>query len=277
MRSILSALLVIVGLLVTAVAGPAMWLQHNVIDSKGFVALAGPLGANKSFQDGLGSMLSEQATASLNLPPQLNAIAGTVIGAATRSVYSDPGYEAAWRETLQRSHELTFKAAGNADIAGDIKLDLAPLLALVVDKVAGDLPISLPTPGDVVVSVEQPEAATLLPVATKLGGWAGWLALIAVGLLLLGVVTAPRKSLAFLLVGVGVAAVALVWLLASGFVQAFLAELTVGPDAAKQIGVELGALARASWQGGINITFIAAGVIAAAGVATLMVPRSRTT
>lgn len=277
MRSTLSALLVIVGLLVTAVAGPAMWLQHNVVDSNGFVSLAGPLGVNKEFQDGLSTMLTEQATSSLDLPPQLNALAGTVIGAAARSVYSEPGYEAAWSETLRRSHDLTFEAAGNADVAGDIVLDLAPLVDLVVEKVAGDLPITVPTPDDVVVSMDQPQTATFLPLVAKLGGWAGWLALIAVGLLLLGVVTAPRKALALLFVGFGVAVVALVWLLASGFVQTFLAGLTVGPDTVQQIGVQLGALARSSWQGGINMTFIAAGVLAAAGVVALMVRRSHTT
>lgn len=277
MRGTLSALLVIAAMLVAAVAGPAMWLQHKVIDQKGFVALAGPLGDSKEFQAGLTSLLAEQATASLKLPPQLNAVAGIVISAAARSVYTEPGYEAAWRETLQRSHDLTFEAAGNPDIAGDIMLDIAPLVDLVVKKVAGDLPFSLPTPRDVVINVEQAQVARLLPAASTLGGWSGWLVFIAVDLLALGVIVARRRSLALMLSGVGLAIVALLWLLAAGFTQTVLAGLAAGPEAARQVGVELGALAEASWQGGIHATFAIAGLIAVAGGATLMVRRRHTT
>ncbi len=277
MRSTLSALLVMAALVVAAVAGPALWLQQNVVDQRGFVALAGPLGGNAEFQEGLASMLAEQATASLNLAPPLNAVAGAIIGSAAHSVYTEPGYEEAWRQTLQRSHDLTFAAGENKDVAGDIVLDLAPLVLLVIDKVAGDLPVNVPTPGNVVINVEQPQAAKLLPAVTMLGGWSGWLLLAAVVLLFLGVVTARRRGLALVFAGVGLGIVALLWLLAAGFAQTFLADLAVGPQAARQIGVELGSLAKASWQGGINGTFIVAAVIAVAGGATLMLRHNRTT
>lgn len=276
MRSTLSALMIVVALVVAAVAGPALWLQQNVVDQRGFVAMAGPLGSNAAFQEGLTSMLSEQATASMNLSPQLSSIAGTLITSAAQNVYTEPGYEQAWRETLQRSHQLTFAAAGNNDVAGDIMLDLAPLVSLVVDKVAGDLPFTVPSPEDVVISVEQPEAAKLLPAVTLLGGWSGWLLAAAVVLFVAGVMVARRRGLALVLTGLGLGIVALIWLLAAGFVQTFLGDLAVGPESARQVGVELGSLARASWQGGINATFITAVVVAVAGGATLMVGRNRT-
>ena len=45
MRTAGSALLVILGLLLAAVAGPALWLERNVVDGAGFAQLAGPLGS----------------------------------------------------------------------------------------------------------------------------------------------------------------------------------------------------------------------------------------
>ncbi|SEF03355.1 hypothetical protein SAMN04489740_3894 [Arthrobacter alpinus] len=277
MRTAVSALLVILALVVAAVAGPALWLQKNVIDQAGFVQLAGPLGSNKSFQEGLSALAASQATASVDLPPQLTDLAAALIQSAAQSIYTEPGYDAAWTETLKRSHALTFAAAGNKDIQGDLQLDIAPLVALVAAKVSDSTSVPLATPKDVVVALEQPELARLLPAATTLGGWAGWMAFIAVDLLVLALVAARRRSLTLILAAAGLATVALVWLFASGVVQSVLTGMATGPAAAQQFGVELGALARESWQGGINATFVIAGVLALAGVATLIIKRRRTT
>lgn len=277
MRTVGSALLVILGLLLAAVAGPALWLERNVVDGAGFAQLAGPLGTNSEFQEGLSALAADQATASLNLPPQLNELAGALITSAARSIYTNPGYEAAWTQTLQRSHKLTFDAAGNQEIQGDLKLDIAPLVELVAAKVTQDLGVPLPTPKEVVVSLEQPQVAKVLPLASALGGASGWMAFIAVDLLALGVIVAKRRALTLILGGAGLAAVALLWQLGSGFVESALAGLVVGTEVAQQFGIQLGALARASWQGGITATFLIAGVMAAAGVVALIVKGRRTT
>ena len=92
MRTASSAILVIVALVVAAIAGPSLWLQRNVVDQEGFVALAGPLGGDKVFQQSLTSLLSSKAAASLNLPPLLNTLAVEIITSAAQNIYSDPGY-----------------------------------------------------------------------------------------------------------------------------------------------------------------------------------------
>lgn len=277
MRAAVSAVLVIVALLVAAVAGPALWLQRNVVDGPGFAQLAGPLGSNKDFQEGLSALAADQAAASLNLPSKLNVLAETLISSAARALYTDPGYEQAWTQTLERSHDLTFAAAGNQDVQGDLKLDIAPLVELVANNITKDTGVSLPTPKDVVVSVEQPKVARILPALGTLGAWSGWLVGIAVVLLAGGVAVAKRRGLTLILGGAGLALVALLWLLGSGFLESTMANLAVGPETAQQFGRELGVLARASWQGGITSTFIIAGLVAVAGGATLIVKRWRTT
>ncbi len=276
MRAAGSAILVILALVLAAVAGPSLWLQRNVVDQDGFVALAGPLGGETKFQEGLTSLLSSQAAASLNLPPLLNALAVKIITTAAHKIYSDPGYPQAWSETLQRSHALTFAAAGKSEVAGDLQLDLAPLVDLVAAKVTADVGATVSTPKEVVVGMEQPQIARALPLAATLGGWSGWMVFIAVGLLVLGVIVARRRSLTVIAGGVGLALVALLWLLASGVLQRYLSGLVLGPESATQIGVQVAELARNSWQGGITLTFILAGVVAAAGVASLVVASRRT-
>ena len=277
MRNVISAFLIILALVVSAVAGPALWLQKNVIEQAGFVQLAGPLGSNKSFQEGLSSVVASQATASIDLPPQLNELATTLIQNTARSIYSEPGYDQAWTDTLQRSHALTFAAAGNKEIQGDLQLDIAPLIALIATKVGNTAGVELPTPEDVVVALEQPELARLLPAATTLGGWGIWLAVLAVGLLAGGIFAARRRSLALILAGAGLAVVALIWLFASGIVASILKNMTTGPEAAQQFGVELGALAQSSWQGGITMSFAVAAVMVLAGVGALILKHRHTT
>lgn len=276
MRSAASALLVILALVAAAVAGPALWIQQNVVDEAGFATLAGPLGENKAFQEGLSAIAAEQATASLSLPPQLENLAATVIQNAARSIYSDPGYAQAWTETLERSHQLSFQAAGNPEIEGDLLIDIAPLIGLIAAKVGGDVGITLPTPDTVVITTEQPNVARLLPAVTTLGGLSGWLVAIAVVLLAAGILSARRRPQTVLLAAVGLALVALLWLLGSSYVEGVLAGLVMGSAAAQQIGVELGGLARTSWRGGIAATFALAALLAVGGVGALMMRRKYT-
>ncbi|PYH00672.1 hypothetical protein CVV67_09130 [Arthrobacter stackebrandtii] len=269
--------MVIAALLAAAVAGPAMWLQRNVVDEAGFTAFAGPLGSNKEFQEAASALLAAEATSALNLPAGLNELAGAVIDDAARGLYTDPGYPAAWTETLRRSHNLTFEAAGNTEVAGDVVLDVEPLVGLIAASVGSNLGITVPLPAELVIRMDEAKVAALLPALTKVGGWGSWLAGAAVVLLALGILVARRRGTALVLSGAGLAVVALVWLLGSGWVQSALGSLVAGPPMAQQIGVELGALARDSWQSGINMTFLAAALLAVLGVLALIVKRGRTT
>ncbi|MFC8303629.1 hypothetical protein ACFUCV_08055 [Specibacter sp. NPDC057265] len=277
MRTAASALLVIIALLVAAVAGPSLWLQRNIIDEAGFAKLAGPLGGNAEFQGGLTELVSSRATAALNLTPPFSDLAASLVTSAAQQIYTDPAYEPAWTQTLERSHRLTFAAAETSGTAADVKLDIAPIVGMVIGNVSEQVGIPVPLPPELVVDVEQPELARLLPAATTLGGWGPWLAGIAVALIVLALVVAKRRAATTIFLGVGLAVVALGWWLAAGMVQTGLRQQMAGPAAIETLGVELGALAGESWQKGITATFIVAAVLLVAGVVALMVGNRRTT
>lgn len=277
MRTAGAAFLVIVGLLATLVAGPALWVQKNLVETDGFVALVEPLGSNAKFQEGLTQLAAKQATASLNLPPQLEALAATIISNAARGIYSDPRYPQAWTETLQRSHRLSFDAAGNPSVEGDLLVDLAPLVTLIAKNAGNAAGIELDGPDEAVMRMEQPRVAQILPMVSAFGGAGIALAIAAVVLIAAGIILARNRRMALLLAGLGIAAVALVWLIAGNSVERLLAGLVEGSAAMQEVGTAVGALAHASWQGGIVVTLVAGAVLAVAGAATLMVGRRRTT
>lgn len=277
MRTLGSAILVIVALLLAAVAGPAIWAERNIVSEAGFVELAGPLGANADFQQGLSTLVAKQASAQLDLPPQLQGLASGIIKSTAKSLYTQPGYAQAWTETLRRSHALTFAPTADQQGQGDLHLDIAPMVALVANKVSADTGVQLPTPEEVPVSMDQPAAAKAIPLVTRLGGLGGWLAFFAVDLLLLAVVVARKRSRTLVLAGLGMALVALVWLLGSGFVVDQVKAIGAGNEVVAQFGRELGAQARASWQWGITLGFIVAAGLVLAGVLTRILGRTRTT
>lgn len=277
MRTLGSALLIIAALLLAAVTGPAIWAERNIVDEAGFVKLAGPLGANTEFQNGLAAVVATQTGAQIDIPAPLQNIAAGLINSAARSLSSNPEYASAWTETLRRSHALTFEAAGNASVDGDLRLDIAPMIGMVADKVSSDIGVKLPTPPQVLISVEQSTVAKVLPLVTTLGAWSGWMAFIAVDLFVLGVIVARRRTLTVVLAGLGLAGVALAWVLGRDWVVGIFESMSGDTDMAKQFGIQLGQLAQASWQWGITATFVLAGVLVAAGVVARIVGRTRTT
>ena len=277
MRTFGSAILVIAALLLAAGAGPAIWVERNIVSEAGFVELAGPLGANADFQQGLSTMVAKQASAQLNLPPQLQGLASGIIKSTAQSLYTQPGYAAAWTETLRRSHALTFDPTPNQQVQGDLHLDIAPMVSLVADKVSSDFGVQLPTPKEVPVSMDQPAVARAIPVLIRLGGLGGWLAFFAVVLLLLAVVVARKRSMTLVLAGLGMALVALAWLLGSGFAVDRINAIGAGNGVVAQFGRELGTQAQAGWQWGITFGFIVAACLVVAGVVTRMLGRTRTT
>lgn len=277
MRTLGSALLIIAALLLAAVTGPAIWAERNIVDEAGFVKLAGPLGANTEFQNGLAAVVATQTGAQIDIPAPLQNIATGLINSAARSLSSNPEYANAWTETLRRSHALTFEAAGNPSVEGDLRLDIAPMIGMVADKVSSDIGVKLPMPPQVLISVEQSTVAKVLPLVTTLGAWSGWMAFIAVDLFVLGVIVARRRTLTVVLAGLGLAGVALAWVLGRDWVVGIFESMSGDTDMAKQFGIQLGQLAQASWQWGITATFVLAGVLVAAGVVARIVGRTRTT
>ncbi|WP_157374978.1 hypothetical protein [Arthrobacter alpinus] len=276
MRSAGSAVLVIVALLLAAVAGPSIWMQRNVVDEAGFVQLAGPLGANKEFQDGLANVVATQSAAQLALPPQLQNLAAELIATVARSLSSQHGYADAWAETLRRSHALTFAPTADQNIAGELNLDIAPLVGLVANNVSADVGVKLPVPSEVLISVDQPAVAKTLPLVSAVAGAGVWFMVFAVALFALAVVVARYKARTVVLAGLGLALVVLAWLLGSNWVAGRFVDISPANDVAAQFGSQLGELVKESWQWGIAAGFIVAGCLVVVGVLARMVRRTPT-
>ena len=264
MRTFGSAILVILSMLLTAVALPAIWVDRNIVQEQGFVALAGPLGSNETFQSGLVSALSSTAKAQLNLPAGLGNLAAGIIQKAATSVTTDPGYPQAWSDTLRATHQVNFASTDTEALS----LDVAPLLKLVAARVSADLPAFVPinTPSQVLISLGDPGLRQYVTVVSRVGHAGYWLAGAAVVLLLLGLAVARRRGTTAILAAVGLALVALVWKIAEMVVAGMLQRTPTGNLVAEHFSAQLTALAESSVDRWILIAFIVAGSLFLVGI-----------
>ncbi|MBG0740330.1 hypothetical protein IV500_13160 [Paeniglutamicibacter antarcticus] len=214
MRTLVAAIMVLLALVLTAVAVPAIWADRNVVQEDGFVAMAAPLGSDTEFQQALADATVKSVSSQLDLNSALLALVQPSIEAAAKALSSDPGYPAAWTETLRRSHRLTVADTPGSGGADRLTLDIAPLLTLLENKVAAGLDVAVTPPEQVLIEVGQPAQRTAIVRLSTYAPLGYWLAGGAGLALLLALVIARRRSSTLVLTGLGLAVVAGLWKLA---------------------------------------------------------------
>ncbi|WP_125613346.1 hypothetical protein [Specibacter cremeus] len=262
MRTFGSAVMVILSLLLTAVAVPSVWVQRNVVNEQGFVSMVDPLGGDARFQQALTQTVAQTAVKHLDVPHGLDQAAGKLIEAAAAKLTTLPGYPAAWTETLRRSHELAFDAPADAAL----QLDIAPLVRLLVDNATTGLGATVPTPDQVLVTVDNSAQGTVVPLLKDIGAAAYWMLGGAVLLLVLGLLLARRRTTTLLLAGIGLAVVAGLWKVAELVLTATLERNHLANTLLKQFADQYQALLSQSVDRWILMALIVAASMAAVGL-----------
>jgi hypothetical protein len=218
LRTFASAVAVLIGLVMAAVAVPAMWVDRNIVQEEGFVALAAPLGRDPGFQQRLASA-AVNSFGSDQIPSPVARLARPILEEAAQSLSGLPGYPEAWTETLRKSHRLSFAdpATLPAEMNGvsSLALDVAPLVGLVAERLAAATSLPLEGPEQVLIPIGRPNQRQLVGQVTAYApmGYA-----VAVGSALafvLGLVAARRRWTVLAGAGAGVLILAAVWKLAA--------------------------------------------------------------
>ncbi|WP_298251678.1 hypothetical protein [uncultured Arthrobacter sp.] len=216
MRTLVSAVLALLALVAAAGGLASAWVDGNLVEESGFVALASPLSEDAEFQAALTDSLVEEATSAGNLPDQVVSFLEPLVRDAVTAVTETSGYPAAWDRTLRISHAMTFAQAPDpAEPApAVITLDLAPVIGLVTESLAGGLGVDIPTPEDTTVEVGSLERGGMLSwVADAVTAWPLYLTIAGV-LGVLALLIARRHGTTLALLGLGVAVIGALALLA---------------------------------------------------------------
>ena len=271
MRTFVSAAAVLIGLLMAAVAVPAMWVDRNIVQEDGFVALTAPLGKDPAFQQRLATATVDSLASSAQIPEALTELARPVLDHAAQTLTGLPGYSDAWAETLRKSHRLTFADPGSlppeVDGASSLTLDVAPLVGLVAKQVAEATTLPLEAPGQVLIHIGESNQRQLIERVTAYAPMGYAVALGACIAFVLAFVAARRRWAVLVGMGVGALVLAGAWKLASDAAAAAVAGTSSGNDVAELFKDEFVAACAASFGQWIVIAAVAGAALLVAGVA----------
>ena len=281
MRTFVSAVATVLGLLLAAVAVPAIWVDRTIVKEDGFVRLAAPLGKDPEFQ----KKMASAAVGTIDtgaVPGFLSGLVQPMLEKAAQSLTALPGYPAAWEETLRRSHRLSFPdpaaestGGAGASAASTLTLDVAPLVALGSEEISRATNLPLDPPAQTLINVGQPaqrqwaeQLATYAPV--------GYVLAIGSGIaFLLALVAARRRWTVFLAAGAGALALAGLWSLGLQLGSARAAATDTGNAVANMFRDEFVAAAAADFQGWAVAGAITGGILVAAGFVMFFAGRMR--
>jgi hypothetical protein len=277
-RTFVSAVATVLGVLLAAVAVPAIWLDRNLVQEDGFVELAGPLGKNSEFQQQLATAAVGTIDTSA-VPGFLEDLVQPVLEDAATSLAGLPGYPAAWEDTLRKSHRLSFPQAqadpGASGSVSSLTLDVAPLVALGVEEISRATRLPLDPPGETLINVGQPEQrewterlATYAPMGYMLAAGSG----IA---FLLALVAARRRWTVLVGAGLGGLVLAALWALGAQLGSARALATDTGNEVANMFRNKFVTAATADFTGWTVAAAVAGGVLVLLGAVAGIASRRR--
>lgn len=270
MRTFVSAAAVLIGLLLAAVAVPAMWVDRNIVQEDGFLALTSPLGKDPAFQQRLAAAAVGSLGSDGQVPAALAELVRPFLEKATQSLTGLPGYPDAWAETLRKSHRLSFAAPGTlppqADGATSLTLDVAPLAGLVAKQISDATSLPLQAPDQVLIHIGQSNQRQLIDGVSAYAPM-GYAAAVGAGIaFLLALVAARRRWTVLAGTGAGALVLAVVWKLAGDAAGGAVAGTSGGNEVAEIFKREFVAASGASFDQWNLAAAVAGGALLATGI-----------
>ncbi|GAP56738.1 hypothetical protein [Arthrobacter sp. 92] len=272
MRTFVSAVAVIVGLLLAAVAIPAMWVDRNIVQEDGFVSLAAPLGKDTVFQERLASAAVATLDAGGQVPEPVKSLVQPILDKAAKSLTSLPGYPAAWEETLRKSHRLNFADSGSGGQTGErptaLTLDVAPLVGLLAKQISDATQVPLQAPGQALITIGQPSQRDVIERVSLYAPTGYALAAGAAVAFGIGFITARRRWAVLVGTGIGALILSAVWKLCADAAAGLATGLASGNQVADLFKNEFIAASSERFGQWILVAVITGVLLLVAGVLT---------
>jgi hypothetical protein len=269
LRTFVSAIAVILGVLLSAAAVPAIWVDRNIVQEDGFVALAAPLGKDNAFQQ----RLAAAAVGTIDtgaIPEALSGLVQPVLDAAAGSLTRLPGYPAAWEETLRKSHRLSFADPRSLppEVASttSLTLDVAPLVALATEEISKATGLPLDRPDQTLINIGQSNQRQLIERVSAYAPMGYSLAIGAGIALLLALIAARRRWAVVFNAGFAALLLAGLWAAGSQLARDVVLGTASGNEVADMFKNEFAGAASNNFQTWILTAVIAGGVLLVAGI-----------
>ena len=199
MRATLAFLLLLVGVVLVPVATVAWWADHELVPADRFVATVAPLATEPAVTDEVEDRLTAETTSRI---AEGSGVVGAQVEPAVRlavqRAVADPAYARVWSVTSRDVHrQLTGILRARTSATGDVGLRLAPLSdAVRQELVSSGVPFAgqLPTVQATVPLLPADDLAHARGAYRLLEERGRDLQLLALGLIALGLLVAPRRA-----------------------------------------------------------------------------------
>lgn len=211
LRDLLSVLLLTAATLLGALWLPGAWIERNVVDQEGFLAITQPLAEDATLQRSLTDSAVDEALDHELVPGFVADRATPLLQEQASKVTGTEAYTEVWDRAMVELHGALFTPG-----ASPLDVDLLPLIDSLLTGVEDTLPLidDLPRPGEASVTLASIPDVPLLHRATVLDPWAHRAGPIALGLAVLAVLVAGHRRLMLTLAGIGAVLAGLAtWLL----------------------------------------------------------------
>ena len=267
MRFAGTALMWLITTALLAVAVPALWVQHNIVDGAGYAALAQKAAADPELQAAMATELTAQVG---RLGPGVDLRFVSPIAAAYTASSAFPGQFARANGFAHR-WMFTDTIESSVDPQGRLVVDFAPMLSdAAFAQTLRDYDISVPSAVPIPLTDNAP--AVLRPGALReVGMWAPWvsmgLVVLAAASALLTLVIARNRGRALAALGVSTLIVG-----ASGWAAIELAQpyvlnaLNETSGNVRRVADVMVATVRSSMHQWLNVTLIVGGGMVIVGV-----------
>jgi len=250
-----------------AVAVPALWVQHNIVDAPGYAALAQRAAADPELQS---AMATELTTAVGRLGPGVDSRFVSPIAAAYTASSAFPGQFARANGFAHR-WIFTDTIESSVDPQGRLVVDFAPMLSDVAfAQTLRDYDITVPSA--VPIPLTDNAAAVLRPGALReVGKWAPWVSMgivvLAAASALLTLIIAGNRGRALAALGVSALLVGASGWAAIELAQPYVLHALNGTSGnVRRVADVMVATVRSSMHQWLNVTLIVGGGMVIVGV-----------
>lgn len=225
LRDLLSALLLIAATLLGALWLPAVWIERNVVDQDGFLAITQPLSSAATLQRSLTDSAVDEVLANDLVPGFLADRLSPLLQEQAPRLTGTEAYATVWDRAMVELHGALFTPG-----ASPLDVDLLPLIDSLLTSAEDSLPLvdNLPRPDSATITLATIPDVPLLTHATILDPWAHRAGPIALALAVLALLVSAHRRVALTFAGLGAVLAGLAtWLLTTRIEQ-------IVPDAVDQ-------------------------------------------
>lgn len=168
LRDLIAALLALLGAVLLGAALPAVWLQQHVVDEDGFVAIAGPVGSDPEVRDQLSDEAASRITEDSSLPAWAQDRLDPLVQEQVDDLSESDVYQRVWVSSMRELHQQLFSPGPT-----ELSVDLTPVASAITDPIEKTLPVEIPVPDDLDVTIATIPRIALLEKSSLLDPWAG--------------------------------------------------------------------------------------------------------